>query len=257
LGAKKEDEEIWAGVESKRDVKDWVQLLDRGGGSGIGKKGRMWAIDPIDGTKGFLRQGQYAVCLALIEDGEVVLGAMGCPNLPVNFENPDGERGVIFVAVKGQGAFQRSINDPLEVDIEMKRISPLDLPGASFCESVEAGHSDQTTNARIASILGIAKESVRMDSQAKYCSIARGDGDIYLRLPVSESYEERIWDHASGNVLVTEAGGLVTDMYGKPLDFTLGRTLKSNKGIVAAHKAVHAHVIQAVIQATSETKSKS
>lgn len=67
------------------------------------------------------------------------------------------------------------------------------LSDASFCESVEAGHSDHGTNARIAAILGITKQSTRMDSQAKYCSIARGDGDVYLRLPVSDTYEEKIW----------------------------------------------------------------
>lgn len=67
------------------------------------------------------------------------------------------------------------------------------LSSASFCESVEAGHSDHSTNARIAQLLGITKDSVRMDSQAKYCSIARGDGDIYLRLPVSETYQEKVW----------------------------------------------------------------
>lgn len=63
-------------------------------------------MDPIDGTMGFLRGGQYAVCLGLLQDGEVVLGVMGCPNLPVDYHNPEGEKGVIFVAVKGQGAFQ-------------------------------------------------------------------------------------------------------------------------------------------------------
>jgi 3'(2'), 5'-bisphosphate nucleotidase len=42
----------------------------------------MWTLDPIDGTKGFLLGGQYAVCLALIEDSDVKLGVMGCPNLP-------------------------------------------------------------------------------------------------------------------------------------------------------------------------------
>ena len=63
-------------------------------------------MDPIDGTKGFLRGGQYAVCLGLLLDGKVVVGVMGCPNLPVDYTKPDGEKGVIFVAVKGQGAFQ-------------------------------------------------------------------------------------------------------------------------------------------------------
>ena len=65
-----------------------------------------WTLDPIDGTKGFLRGGQYAVCLALIVDGRVVLGVIGCPNLPVKSAEPDGPRGCIFVAVKDQGAEQ-------------------------------------------------------------------------------------------------------------------------------------------------------
>lgn len=66
----------------------------------------MWAIDPIDGTQGFLRGGQYAVCLALIVDAKVQVGVIGCPNLPVDPSNPEGEKGCIFVAVRGQGAQQ-------------------------------------------------------------------------------------------------------------------------------------------------------
>lgn len=67
------------------------------------------------------------------------------------------------------------------------------LSEASFCESVEAGHSNKPLNARIAELLGITKPPVQMDSQAKYCSIARGDGHLYLRLPVQAGYEEKIW----------------------------------------------------------------
>lgn len=69
-----------------------------------GAKGRHWTLDPIDGTKGFLRGEQYAVCLALIVDGEVHLGVMGCPNLPSGAAA--GSPGSLFVTVKGQGAFQ-------------------------------------------------------------------------------------------------------------------------------------------------------
>jgi 3'(2'), 5'-bisphosphate nucleotidase len=63
-------------------------------------------LDPIDGTKGFLRGGQYAVCLALIVDSVVQLGVMGCPNLPLSSTDPDGEKGALFVAVRGLGAEQ-------------------------------------------------------------------------------------------------------------------------------------------------------
>lgn len=67
------------------------------------------------------------------------------------------------------------------------------LAEASFCESVEAGHTSKPLNARIAQLCGITKPPVCMDSQAKYCSIARGDGHVYLRLPVQAGYEEKIW----------------------------------------------------------------
>lgn len=66
----------------------------------------MWTIDPIDGTKGFLRGEQYAVCIALLVDAQVQLGIIGCPNLPVDPAQPDGERGCLFVAVRGQGCHQ-------------------------------------------------------------------------------------------------------------------------------------------------------
>lgn len=158
-------------------------------------------------------------------------------------------------------------------------MTPDTLSDATFCESVEAGHSDHSTNSKIATLLGITKQSVRMDSQAKYCSIGRGDGQIYLRLPVSETYEEKVWvrhhnpsllssstmdidaitlaqDHSSGSLLVTEAGGIVSDMNGLPLDFAAGRTLKNNKGVVACHAAIHARVIEAVKEAVKESGSK-
>ncbi|GAA5923075.1 hypothetical protein JCM3775_007427 [Rhodotorula graminis] len=245
-----DEERAWADVKRvERGDTEWMAAIDRGNSEG-GAKGRHWALDPIDGTKGFLRGGQYAVCLGLIEDGEVVLGVMGCPNLPVDPKQPEGDKGALFVAVKGQGAFQRSFTSPTLTRITMNSLAS--LSAASFCESVEAGHSDHGTNARIAELLGITRDSVRMDSQAKYCSIARGDGDIYLRLPVSATYEEKVWDHSSGSLLVAEAGGIVSDMHGLPLDFSLGRTLKGNKGVIAAPREWHKQVIEAVAKAVGE-----
>ncbi|TIB02013.1 hypothetical protein E3P94_01199 [Wallemia ichthyophaga] len=224
-----------------------IDAIDRGTFQG-GSSGRMWCLDPIDGTKGFLRGGQYAVCLALLVEGKVQLGVIACPNLPVNPSNPDSPKGVVLAAVKGQGAFQRPISETngTLTPIRMNPITPESLSYASFCESVESGHSSQSDAANIANELGITNEPVRMDSQAKYCSISRGDGDIYLRLPVSADYEEKIWDHAPGRLIVAEAGGKVTDIHNNDLDFSLGRTLKNNKGVIAASADIHADVIKAV-----------
>lgn len=230
--------------------------IDLGRSAG-GPKGRIWALDPIDGTKGFLRGGQYAVCLALMVDGQVKVGVLGCPNLPVDDSAPldagigedqTGEgRGVLFSAVEGQGAVSRPLSEGAlqpSHPISMKPIT--DITQATFCESVEAGHSSHGDQAQIAQKLGITKDSVRMDSQAKYASIARGAGDIYLRLPVKKGYEEKIWDHAAGDLIVREAGGQVTDANGKRLDFSIGRTLRDNSGVVAAPKAVHDKVLSVV-----------
>jgi 3'(2'), 5'-bisphosphate nucleotidase len=238
-------------------VEAMLDAIDAGNSAG-GSKGRIWALDPIDGTKGFLRGGQYAVCLALMVDGDVKVGVLGCPNLPVDDSAPlaadagvdqtdaDG-KGVLFAAVAGQGATSRSLGTGAlgkSQSIQMKPVK--DISQATFCESVEAGHSSHGDQSAIASKLGVTKASVRMDSQAKYGSIARGAGDIYLRLPVSATYQEKIWDHAAGDLIVREAGGQVTDSLGRRLDFSKGRTLAENKGVVAAPAAVHPQVLEVV-----------
>ncbi len=235
-----------------KDLDAMLAAIDAGKSSG-GAKGRIWALDPVDGTKGFLRGGQYAVCLALMVDGDVKVGVLGCPNLPVDDAAPisadvGGEgKGVLFAAVQGQGATSRPLTEGALASaktISMQEVG--DITQATFCESVEAAHSSHGDQAAIATRLGITQESVRMDSQAKYGSIARGAGDLYLRLPVRKDYEEKIWDHAAGDLIVREAGGEVTDAEGKRLDFSIGRTLKANKGVVAAPRGVHGKVLEVV-----------
>lgn len=63
----------------------------------------------------------------------------------------------------------------------------------NFLESVEAAHASHGTNARVAALLGITRPPIRMDSQAKYCALSRGDGGVYLRMPVGTGYVEKIW----------------------------------------------------------------
>ncbi|MBD3308736.1 3'(2'),5'-bisphosphate nucleotidase, partial [candidate division KSB3 bacterium] len=207
---------------------------------------RYWTLDPIDGTKGFVRGDQYAVALALVEDGQPVLGVLGCPNLPLEADHPENEQGCLFNAVKGQGAFMRPLNGKTEHRIT---VSPLSEPeNARFCDSVEAGHASHDDHAKIAQILGITTPSYRIDSQCKYAVVARGDASIYLRLTTKKPYRSWIWDHAAGAIIVQEAGGTVTDMHGIPLDFSLGRRLTNNAGVIATNGALHDQVIAAVGQ---------
>ncbi len=226
------------------EVLDWI---DRGGATAT--TDRYWTLDPIDGTKGFLRGEHYAVALALLEEGEVVVGMLGCPNL----DDGRGGLGTLFTAVRGEGARALPLWDPAPDGPSVRVSSLTSTAEARFCESVESGHSDQDQSARIAAELGITQEPFRIDSQCKYAAIARGDASIYLRLPTRKDYREKIWDHAAGKLVVEEAGGRVTDVEGKALDFSHGRTLDANRGVVATCGPIHDRVIEVVRKVRAES----
>jgi 3'(2'), 5'-bisphosphate nucleotidase len=87
-----------------------------------------------------------------------------------------------------------------------------------------------------------------MDSQAKYAVLAAGKGDLMLRLLSSAKpdYREKIWDQAAGSLILEEAGGCITDLHGRPLDFTTGRSLIHNRGILASNNLLHPIALQAL-----------
>jgi HAL2 family 3'(2'),5'-bisphosphate nucleotidase len=220
------------------------EAIDLGRGEG-GPAGRFFTLDPIDGTKGFLRGGQYAIALALVDDRRVVGGVLGCPNLVT----PGGAVGAIIVAVTGAGTRLLPIDGDDFTGIAARVSSQADPVQMRLCESVEAGHTDQTFSRAVLARLGVLAPSVRMDSQAKYGVLALGEGELYLRTPTRPGREEWIWDHAAGAICVEEAGGRVTDLDGKPLDFGQGRALASNRGIVATNGTLHDAVLAAVASA--------
>ncbi|MBN2543251.1 3'(2'),5'-bisphosphate nucleotidase [bacterium] len=241
-------QEIYLQVRKRVDIQttdDVLRLLEVGTASSS-KKGSFWTIDPIDGTKGFLRGEQYAIALALIEDGEVVLGVLGCPNYPENFEEPSSSKGLVFYAAKKNGAYVQKKDGSNPCKINVDNVSKPSL--ARFCESVEIGHVSHDTHAQISNLLGITTPPLRIDSQCKYAAVARGDATIYLRQSSKAGYHENIWDHAAGAIIVTEAGGMVSDFSGYPLDFSTGRKLEKNSGILATNGTIHEQVLAAIKQ---------
>lgn len=207
---------------------------------GTGEPGeRFWTLDPIDGTKGYLRGGQYAVALALIEQGQVVLGALGCPALAGDCTPQEGD-GAVAVAKRGHGAFARPLNT--RDGFAPLRVSPCTDPTqARMLRSYEAGHTNVDEVDHLARHLGTTAAPVGMDSQAKYAVLAAGGGEILCRLlsPKRPDYKEMIWDQAAGAILLEEAGGRITDLSGKPLDFGQGRTLAANRGVFASNGYLH------------------
>jgi 3'(2'), 5'-bisphosphate nucleotidase len=195
-----------------------------------------WTLDPIDGTKGFLRGEHYAVALALIEDGQVVLGVLGCPNL---------QGGMAMAARRGGGAERLALEGQSFRGAPV-RVSQEELADAKLCESVESGHSDHDASERITNALGMTREPYRIDSQCKYAAVALGLADVYLRLPTRPGYREKIWDHAAGKLIVEEAGGRVTDIHGHPHDFGQGRELREGGGVVCTNGRFHDRVVDVV-----------
>lgn len=202
-------------------------------------KTRYWVLDPIDGTKGFIRGMQYAIALALIEDGEVVLGVLGCPNLRYS---DNYEPGLIAYAVKDQGAF---VTIPEQKTYPLKVSNQRSLASARVLRSFEDGHTNSNQIDQFTNLAGIKVPPVRLDSQAKYAVLASGQAEVMLRLlsPGKEDYKEKIWDQAPAYRILKEAGGQVTDLNGKKLDFSTGRQLKNNCGIVATNGWLHEQVL--------------
>ncbi|KAG9457218.1 hypothetical protein H6P81_001726 [Aristolochia fimbriata] len=245
---------------SPLSTEDVLAAIDNGKSAG-GPHGQHWVLDPIDGTKGFLRGDQYAIALALLSEGQVVLGVLACPNLPMapmgkpSQTSSLDQSGCLFSARLGAGTDVQLLHgssSPMKVNVS----SVEDPAEASFFESFEAAHSLHGLSGSIAKKLGVTAPPVRIDSQAKYGALSRGEGAIYLRFP-HKGYREKIWDHAAGCIVVTEAGGIVSDAAGRPLDFSKGKYLDIDTGIIVTNKSLMPALLNAVQEAIKESESSS
>lgn len=226
---------------SPEDVCAWI---DRGNGE---TATRFWTLDPIDGTKGYLRGGQFAVAFSLIEGGEVKLGVLGCPNLGPECTLDAAGGGVLVAAERGKGTWCTALQE--EGDFTQLRVSEnRDASQARLLRSFVPEHTNFGKIDEVARYLGIEADPVSLDSQAKYALLGSGGGDLLFRF-LSEAkpdYKECIWDQAAGSIVVEEAGGRITDLAGNSLDFTQGRTLAKNRGICASNGLLHGAALEAV-----------
>ncbi|MFW5750665.1 MAG: 3'(2'),5'-bisphosphate nucleotidase CysQ [Planctomycetota bacterium] len=160
---------------------------------------RFWLVDPLDGTKEFLkRNGEFTVNIALIDHGMPVLGVVHAPMLARSYiGGPDGARRVDGV---GSAASARSIH------VRAHR------PGEPWQVVASRSHRNAETEAYLAG-LG-AHECVAMGSSLKLCLVAEGAAHIYPRLgPTME------WDTAAAHAVVRAAGGSVHDLDGRELRY--------------------------------------
>ena len=184
------------------------------------------------------------------------LGLLACPNLHVDIDYPDGPRGCLFLALRGKGAVQLDRWGKHKRPLSVSQIS--DSSEAFFTESVEMDHADHELHERVARKLNITKPPLQVDSQVKYGIVARGEAVLYLRIPApsERTYKEKVWDHAAGTIITEEAGGKVTDAFGKPLDFTSGIKLEKNYGIVVSNGMLHEAVLKALQPLPGESRTE-
>lgn len=167
-----------------------------------------WLVDPLDGTKEFISgNGEFTVNIALIEDGQAVLGVVYAPAL-----------GRMFYGMKSYGAFVKE-ND------KVKKISCRIPPSDGLTVVASRSHGDERELDRFLSGKRIA-HIVNAGSSLKLCLIAVGEADLYPRL--GRTME---WDIAAGHAILAAAGGTVALLDGSPL--TYGKTDFANPYFLA------------------------
>ena len=162
---------------------------------------RMWLVDPLDGTREFIkRNGEFTVNIALIDDGIPVLAVVQAP-----------ATGTLWHATRRHGAFRRDGDVDTRLQARRPALEPLRI-------AASRSHRDPRTKAMMQRIG--ATESIPLGSSLKFCRLAEGGMDVYPRFgPTSE------WDTAAGQCVLEAAGGVVIDPQGRPLRYNQRDTI--------------------------------
>jgi 3'(2'), 5'-bisphosphate nucleotidase len=233
-------------------VEEMMDIIDLGVGSGGG--GRLWILDPIDGTLTFMKGQQYAVCLCLVVDGEQKVGVLGCPRLSLEAlkisetTTPRDGNGYIVSAVKGQGTTLRPLSSAgLQPASPAPRRSIADHSKIQMVECLASKSMNKESHRQVAERLGVEWPGTEIwSTQMKYIALAVGGHDLWIRIPRKEGHRTAAWDHAGGHLIYEEVGGRVTDIRGKNIDFGAGRRCYNNYGNIATPAELHDRVLQVV-----------
>ncbi|KAF2491038.1 carbohydrate phosphatase [Lophium mytilinum] len=243
------------GVEAlavPQTMEEMLDVIDVGLGEQT-KEGRVWVLDPVDGTATFMKGQQYVVALALLVDGVQKVGVLAAPNLrwdvragggagqKIHEDLVDGEGwGVVLSAVEGEGAWVRRVEEEgygeavrIGVDDRERRLEELD-----FVEAAPGSTTlSQESHRRVAEGLGAKWPGTQLWSQQmKYVALSLGAVDVMLRIPKTKDRFTQVWDHAGGQLIFQETGGKIQDLNGGAIDLAQGRKLKGerNFGMIAA-----------------------
>jgi 3'(2'), 5'-bisphosphate nucleotidase len=187
------------------------------------EKERVWLIDPMDGTKNFIaHDGDFAVQIGLAENGEAVAGVVYQP-----------VRDVLYRAARNGGSWIEDKANPAARMSVSSRTQPNEMVLAS-----SRSHRSPRME-RVVSAFGFKNETRRGSVGVKMGLIAEQQADLYLHLSPSTKQ----WDTCGPEIILAEAGGRVTDLFGQPLRYN-GRRIDNQNGIVATNSSAHEMVIE-------------
>jgi len=186
-------------------------------------KTRVWMVDPLDGTSGFIAgNGDFAVQIGLAEQGRCVVGVVYLPL-----------KNILYRAVIGQGTYIESGDGPAEPArvSDQKIVSQMRL-------AASRSHRSPRMNT-VVSRLGFKDEIRRGSVGIKIGLIIERKCDVYIHL----SPRTKQWDTCAPQLILTEAGGRLTDLFGQPLLYNV-RELQNRNGLVATNGAAHEEIIE-------------
>ncbi|HBB88058.1 MAG TPA: 3'(2'),5'-bisphosphate nucleotidase CysQ [Blastocatellia bacterium] len=194
-------------------------------------KSRVWMVDPLDGTTGFIEgNGDFAVQIGLAEDGECVLGVVYQPLT-----------GLLYRAVRGGGTWvERPETEPEQASVS----NHLDLGTMRLAAS--RSHRSPRMD-RVVQSFGVKQEVRRGSVGIKVGLIVEQQCDLYVHL----SPRTKQWDTCAPEVILQEAGGKLTDLFGKPLRYN-SPEVQNRNGIVASNGVAHRRIIAALAPLLAE-----
>ncbi|UPR04030.1 inositol monophosphatase [Chloropicon primus] len=223
------------------------------------RKQRWWILDPIDGTKGLVSPNladQYVIGLCLVEEGQPVVGVMGLPNwakCDLDEEEVCGQ-GILIAAQKGRGTVAMAVDEDGEGVGASHPGELVSVDGSRTFEEATLLMSKSQDFFDDSLLLGRAYRGRKpkkvlkacCGSLVKYAAVALGLCSLYIEHPVKGKEDLKVWDHASGVLCVTEAGGTVSDLGGDPL--FLGKTPCSHfrpggLGVICSNGRFHPEVV--------------
>jgi 3'(2'), 5'-bisphosphate nucleotidase len=194
-------------------------------------KPRVWMVDPLDGTNGFIDgNGDFAVQIGLAERGECVVGVVYQPLI-----------GVLYRAVLGQGTWiERPDFEPERASVSSQQTIP------SMRLAASRSHRSPRMN-RVVKELGFKEEVRRGSVGIKIGLIVEQQCDVYIHL----SPRTKQWDTCAPQLILTEAGGELTDLFGQPLSYNVAEVQNRN-GLVASNGAAHEIIIEELLELLEE-----